>query len=190
MPIRLLLVEDEAPVQELVAEYLRGRGHDVVACGDGRTARGQLRGGFDLLITDLKLPDAEGIELVQEANALVPPLPALVVSGYATVENALAAVRVGAVDLLLKPFRLRDVHVAVQRALQTVARQRRERRRLAAADWLEHVVMVEDARGFVEAAAGLERLVQAHGEAADAAVRSEMLVWRRALEQARMRVGA
>lgn len=184
MPIRLLVVDDEEPVQELLAEYLAGRGYHVVVCADARGARGALPSGFDLLVTDLKLPDAEGIELVHEAERL--GVPALVMSGYATVENALAAVRAGAVDLLLKPFRLRDVHVAVQRALQTVSRRRRERRRIAVADWLEGVVMVESAEDLARAAAALEDLVAAHG--GEPELNAEISTWRRALEQARRRV--
>lgn len=184
MPIRLLVVDDEEPVQELLAEYLAGRGYHVVVRADGRSARAVLPEGFDLLVTDLKLPDAEGIELVHEADRL--GVPALVMSGYATVENALAAVRAGAVDLLLKPFRLRDVHVAVQRALQTVARRRRERRRIAVADWLEGAVMVETVEDLSRAAAALEELVASHG--GDPELGAEVSTWRRALDQARRRV--
>lgn len=160
MPRRLLLVEDEVPVQELLAEYLRGRGFEVEVCSDGASAFSALTAGkFELLVTDLRLPDAEGLEIVEAAWALDPPLPSLVTSGFATVEAAVVALTTGAVDVLLKPFRLRDAHAAVQRALARIASQRDTSFRLALLGWYERLTTAPD----VDAAlADLLRVVALH----------------------------
>jgi DNA-binding response OmpR family regulator len=119
MPRRILVVDDEPPIHELVAEYLRGRGMEVEVARDGREARALLAGGaFDLVLTDLKLPDTDGIELVKTAARTVPPTPSLIMTGYGTVESAVIALRSGAQDYVLKPFRLRDIHAAIEGALE------------------------------------------------------------------------
>lgn len=163
MPSRLLLVEDEAPVQELLAEYLRGRGFTVATCSDGASARVALQAGpWDLLITDLKLPDAEGVEFVRLANQRTPPLCSIVISGYASVENAVAALTAGAVEVLLKPFRLREAHSAVERALAAARRQRWTERRLAVADWLEAAATASRREDVQPLLADLRRLLLLH----------------------------
>lgn len=166
MPRRLLVVEDEAPVQELLAEYLRGRGFEVDVCDDGAAARAALVGGrYELLITDLKLPDVEGLELVREAWALDPQLPSLVMSGYASVESAVTAMTTGAVDVLLKPFRLREAHAAIERALSGVDRQRRVAFRLALADWFERLALSRTPEAAAERRDELLALVRVHAPA-------------------------
>lgn len=163
MPSRLLLVEDEAPVQELLAEYLRGRGFLVATCNDGASARVALHSGsWDLLITDLKLPDAEGVDLVRLANQRKPPLSSVVVSGYASVENAVAALTAGAVEVLLKPFRLREAHGAVERALACAQRLRWTERRLAVADWMESAAATTRPEEVALLFADLQRLIRLH----------------------------
>jgi DNA-binding response OmpR family regulator len=145
MPTRILIVEDEEPVRELLAEYLRGRGHHVVersSAGDGLRALAEQ--AFDLLVTDLKLPDGEGLDVVRVACARPLPPVCVVMSGYATVDDAIAVLTHGAVDLLLKPFRLRDAHAALQRALLRGAEAREQALALLATRWLEASVLAED----------------------------------------------
>lgn len=163
MPARLLLVEDEAPVQELLAEYLRGRGFLVATCGDGACARAALvGGGFDLLITDLKLPDVEGVELVRLAYTREPPMNSVVISGYASVENAVAALTAGAIEVLPKPFRLREAHAAVERALAAAEQRRWTERRIAVAEWMEGAARASGYADVQPLLVGLTRLLKLH----------------------------
>ncbi len=119
MPIRALVVDDEPSIHELVAEYLRGRGMEVDVARGGREAKALLTASrFDVLLTDLRLPDTDGLDLVRHAASAVPPVPAVVMTGYATVESAVQALRLGAMDFVLKPFRLREVHAMLLAAME------------------------------------------------------------------------
>lgn len=183
MPPRLLVVEDEAPVQELLAEYLRGRGFSVTTSNDGAAAKAALAAGpYDLMITDLKLPDTEGVSLVRVAAACTPPVPSLVMSGYASVEAAVEAITAGAVDVLLKPFRLKGAHAAVERALTHVARRAHDARRIALADWYEALTRA-DTPADVEACAATLPALGLPDEPSRATAA-------RALAQARARCGS
>ncbi|MDP2308309.1 MAG: response regulator [Pseudomonadota bacterium] len=126
MPIRVLVVDDEPGIRELLTEYLGGRGMDVVAVGDGETALGVLqRDPPDLVLVDIKLPGIDGIDVVNMATACVPPVPAVMMSGFSSADAAVAAFNAGARDCLAKPFRLRDLYACVERVLATAARDRR-----------------------------------------------------------------
>jgi DNA-binding response OmpR family regulator len=118
MPIRILVVDDEPSIRELLAEYLRGRGLEVETVGDAETALERLADAPpDVVITDLKLPGLDGVEVVRAATGRPTPVPTVMMTGFATVESAIAALTSGAQDYLLKPFRLRELHAAVERAL-------------------------------------------------------------------------
>lgn len=122
MPVRVLVVDDEVSNHELVAEYLRGRGLEVDVARDGRQARALLAGmRYDLLITDLKLPDCDGLELLRSASRRLPPVPGVVMTGYASVEVAVRALRLRAYDFVLKPVRLKDLFGVVESALARAA---------------------------------------------------------------------
>ena len=97
MPIRVLVVDDEPAIRELLTEYLRGRGMEVTAVVDGESARVSLeREPPDLVLTDLKLPGIDGVEVVRLASACVPPVPSLMMTGFGSVESAVAAFTSGA----------------------------------------------------------------------------------------------
>ncbi len=125
MPVRVLVVDDEVSNHELVAEYLRGRGLEVNVARDGRQARallGSVR--YDLLITELKLPDCDGLELLRSASRRLPPVPGIVMTGYASVELVVRALRLRAYDFVLKPVRLKDLFALVEGAIARAAYDR------------------------------------------------------------------
>lgn len=123
--IRILVVDDEAVIRELLSDILVDEGYDVAEAESGVHAVDRLRSDpdFDLLFTDIMMPKLNGIELVREARALCPQMIPIVMTGYATLETARAAVKEGAYDYVLKPFSLSEIKLAVSNAL--------ERRRLA-----------------------------------------------------------
>ena len=117
----ILLVDDEAKIRNALAEALREESHEVTAIGNPREAQRLLqRGGFDLLIVDNLMPELTGLDLIRE---LVGAIPAnerpqiLMMTAHATVESAIEAMKLGALDYLQKPFEIDELLVVVNRAL-------------------------------------------------------------------------
>lgn len=126
MPIRVLVVDDEPAIRELLTEYLRGRELTVSAVSDGESAMVLLeKDPPDIVLTDLKLPGVDGVEVVRRAAACAPAVPALMMTGFGTVDTAVAAFTAGARDYLAKPFRLRDLYASLERVLAAAERDRR-----------------------------------------------------------------
>jgi DNA-binding response OmpR family regulator len=112
--LRILLVDDEAGIRQGLGDLLRAHGHHVDTADSVDRALDVLRRHrVDLLITDLKMEGGDGLDLVRTAREIDPDLAAMVVTGYASLEVALEAVRLGLVDLIEKPFRARRVLEAV-----------------------------------------------------------------------------
>ncbi|HNX50722.1 MAG TPA: response regulator, partial [Thermoanaerobaculaceae bacterium] len=86
---RILVAEDEPTFRELLADILEGAGHDVVAVGDGEAALAALqRGGFELLLTDQRMPRLSGIELLRHLRELAAPPPTVVLTAHGTIPEA------------------------------------------------------------------------------------------------------
>jgi DNA-binding NtrC family response regulator len=117
----ILLVDDEAKIRNALASALRDEGHEVVTAASAHEAR-QLLGQrlFDLLIVDNLMPEVTGLDLIRELVQTVPdaerPL-ILMMTAYATVESAIEAMKLGALDYLQKPFEIEELLVVVRRAL-------------------------------------------------------------------------
>jgi DNA-binding response OmpR family regulator len=145
MPTHILVVDDEVSIHELVAEYLRGRGWTVDVARDGREARALLAGGrYDVMLTDLKLPDVEGLELVRHAARRLPPVPGVVMTGYATVDGVVRALRLGAADFVLKPFKLRDLFTLLEGAVTRAQQQRDTAAATRAVEFFEAAELAAD----------------------------------------------
>lgn len=140
------MVDDDAAIGELVAEYLRGRGFDVSVAVNGAAACAAIATHPPTaVITDLRLPDRDGVEIIRAAAGRRPPVPVLVTTGYGTVEGTIAAFQAGATDFLVKPFRLRDLHAALERALERARVEGETLFRSAALALLEQAALAEDA---------------------------------------------
>jgi DNA-binding NtrC family response regulator len=109
----LLLVEDEAPLREAIAEQLRDRGYLVEQAASGEMALDRLAGfAYDILVSDLRLPGLDGSGVVEAAVARYPDIIAVVVTGFGTVKDAVDAIKRGAWDFVSKPFHIDElVHV-------------------------------------------------------------------------------
>ena len=102
---RILVAEDEPTFRELLGDILEGAGHHVVAVADGESALAALqRGGFDLLLTDQRMPRLSGLALLHRLRAVAPTLPTVVLTAHGTIPEAVEAVRLGAADYLTKPL--------------------------------------------------------------------------------------
>ena len=102
---RVLFVDDELPLRGLVTRILARRGVEVVSVGDAVAAVERLREEpFDLLLTDFQMPDMDGFALLAHVREQYPEMPAIMMTGHATVQHAVQAMAGGAVDYLPKPF--------------------------------------------------------------------------------------
>lgn len=130
----VLVVDDEPTVRELLHEYFGASGFRVTSAPDGRGAITILQrswGRFGLVITDLNLPGADGFAVLQAARQVNPNCFVVIITGFASLDSAIRAVRVGAYDYLTKPFSLAQLDVILARIGD--CRSERAQRSLAAA---------------------------------------------------------
>jgi DNA-binding NtrC family response regulator len=106
----LLLVEDEAPLRQAIAEQLADRGYHVEQAESGEAAIARLADfAFDIIVTDLRLPGVDGSAVIEAAVARYPEIIAIVVTGYGTVKDAVEAIKRGASDFVSKPFQIDEL---------------------------------------------------------------------------------
>lgn len=116
---RILVVDDEAVMAKALVKYLTQEGYDVDSAGDGAMAIEKFKEkSFDLLLTDLKMPNMEGIDLIREVRTLNPGVVSIVMTGYGSIASAVEAMRAGAFHYITKPFELADVGMIVAKALE------------------------------------------------------------------------
>jgi len=109
-PRHVLVVEDEAPLRQAIAEQLSDRGYRVEQADSGEAAIACLAEfAFDILLTDLRLPGMDGSEVVEAAIARYPDIVAIVITGYGTVKDAVDAIKRGARDFISKPFQIDEL---------------------------------------------------------------------------------
>jgi DNA-binding NtrC family response regulator len=114
----VLIVDDETLIRETLAEYLSQEGLHVVACGSGEEALERaMQHRFDVVLCDVQLPGIDGLELLERLRRVSPETFVLLITAYATVENAVEAFQRGAHDYLMKPILLDEVLVKIRRLL-------------------------------------------------------------------------
>ncbi|HZY04979.1 MAG TPA: response regulator, partial [Anaeromyxobacteraceae bacterium] len=114
--MRLLLAEDDRIVRITVRDALEEAGFAVTVCADGSEALSALeREGWDLLLTDVRLPGVDGLALFRRARLLQPDAGVVLMTAYADTEDAVAVMREGARDYLLKPFEMEELLLHVGR---------------------------------------------------------------------------
>jgi DNA-binding NtrC family response regulator len=119
MNASILVVDDERAIQDSIAWCLRADGHDVQTAPDGEEAMEIMAGqDFDVVISDIIMPGVSGLELLRKARTLHPRTLVVLITAYATVETAVEALREGASDYVLKPFKFDDLRFRVQRLLE------------------------------------------------------------------------
>ena len=124
---RILVADDEQGLREFIAEALEDDGHSVASAADGEEAARRLaRESFDLLITDLRMPRMDGLELLRRARAEQPEMEVILLTAHGSVESAVEAMKLGAFDYLEKP-------ISSPRELRLLASRALERRTLLAA---------------------------------------------------------
>jgi PAS domain S-box-containing protein len=115
---RLLIVDDEVELKTALCETLSAQGYDVVGAASPTEALQAMEDeGFDLLLADLMMPEMDGVALLRAALAIDPSLVGIIMTGQGTVQTAVEAMKAGAFDYVLKPFRLQTLLVTLSRAI-------------------------------------------------------------------------
>ncbi len=115
----LLLVEDEAPLRQAIAEQLGDRGYRVEQAESGEAALAHLADfAFDIIVTDLRLPGIDGCTVIEAAVARYPHIIAIVVTGFGTVKDAVEAIKRGAWDFVSKPFQIDELLHVLDSAIE------------------------------------------------------------------------
>ncbi len=119
---KILIVDDEPKSVKLLVYRLQEEGHTLTSANRVTEARDRLeRELFDLLITDVRLPDGSGIDILEHAHATQPALPVIVITAYAAVQDAVRAMKLGANEYVQKPFELEAMAVLVDKALEAAS---------------------------------------------------------------------
>jgi len=167
---RVLVVEDEAYVRDSLVEILRARGFDASAAATVKDALELLsRAPVDVVLSDLRMPGEDGLQLVRRMQSTTPDVPVLILTGHGTVASAVECLRAGAIDYVLKPVEPDALELALERALEGRA-LRREVRYLRGAVAGESAAMIGEsapwrrAIAMVEATAPVDAVVLVTGE--------------------------
>jgi signal transduction histidine kinase len=131
---KILVVDDEQSVATTIKAILQLDGNEVTAVTSGKDALAQLRANeFDVVLTDLRLDDLDGIEILRETQKLWPDTVSIMLTGYASLESAVTALRSGAYDYLIKPSDVDELRATIGRAIE----RRRLRQRLVELEQLD-----------------------------------------------------
>lgn len=116
---RILVVEDDDSVRAFTARALAGDGHDVATAGDGEEGLEMIEadGGYDLILSDIRMPVMDGIEMARAAAQTFPGMKILLMTGYAEQRERAADLGAIVIDVIAKPFTLPQIREAVTRAL-------------------------------------------------------------------------
>jgi CheY-like chemotaxis protein len=131
LKLRILIVDDDKKLLSLLESLLLEENHEVITCHTGLEAMKKCREKrFDLLISDLMMPGASGIEVLKESRKTQPDCLVIIITGYASLETAVEAIREGAYDYITKPFKLEELKIVVNNAREKIGLIRENRRLL------------------------------------------------------------
>jgi DNA-binding NtrC family response regulator len=117
--VKILVVDDEDYMREIVREALAGAGFTIEEAADGKSAVAMIRQRpYDVIITDLRLPGVPGEKILQEALAISPEAIVIIMTGFGNIQTAVEAIRAGAYDYLPKPFQLDELILRVEKGVQ------------------------------------------------------------------------
>jgi response regulator RpfG family c-di-GMP phosphodiesterase len=170
---RILVVDDERVIREILSDFLGLEGYLVRTVEDGVQALQELqRRSYNLVISDLKMPNMSGLELIEKITELGIPVLTVIMTGFGTVETAIEAMKHGAYDYILKPFRVEEVVHIVQRGLD---RQRLQHENLRLKDALSIYKISEAIATSLSVERVLDLVLDAVLDAVDADVVSLLL---------------
>src|SRR6187431_940672 len=166
---RVLVVDDEKFIRDILADFLGMEGYVVRTADDGSSAVAELsRARYDMVISDLKMPRMGGLELLKEVARTHPETLTVIMTGFGTVETAIDAMKQGAYDYILKPFKVEEIVHIVQRGL--------EKRRLAAENIrLREALSLYKVSEAIAASLSLDEVIATVADSALSEVRSDLV---------------
>jgi DNA-binding NtrC family response regulator len=154
-PVWLLIVDDDDPLREELAEHFRRQGMAVTAAATAAEASARAaQQRFDVALLDLHLAGASGIDLLEQLKETQPELEAVLLTGHGSIETAIQAMKKGAYDYLTKPLRLPDLEVRVQKACEKARLAGRKRQ------WVEHIAYESARFRLVGSSPEMQKVVQ------------------------------
>jgi putative nucleotidyltransferase with HDIG domain len=167
---RVLVVDDEKFIRDIIADFLGMEGYIVRTAEDGTSAVSELeRARYDMVISDLKMPKMGGLDLLKEVARVHPDTLTVIMTGFGTVETAIDAMKRGAYDYILKPFKVEEIVHIVQRGL--------EKRRLAAENLrLREALSLYKVSEAIAASLSLDEVVSTLSDSALSEVRSDLVM--------------
>jgi len=116
---RILVIDDEPEILNFIEIHLVNAGFDVLRASNGQEALDHVKANYcDLVLSDLRLPDVDGVELMQQIHTVQASVPIIIMTAYGTIENAVDAMRQGAFDYLTKPMSIQDLMFRITKALE------------------------------------------------------------------------
>src|SRR6187431_3629469 len=166
---RVLVVDDEKFIRDIIADFLGMEGYIVRTAEDGTSAISELeRARYDMVISDLKMPRMGGLDLLKEVAKAHPDTLTVIMTGFGTVETAIDAMKRGAYDYILKPFKVEEIVHIVQRGL--------EKRRLAAENLrLREALSLYKVSEAIAASLSLDEVIATVADSALSEVRSDLV---------------
>ncbi|MDR0362850.1 MAG: sigma-54 dependent transcriptional regulator [Planctomycetota bacterium] len=161
----ILLVDDHDATRETLTEVIRDLGHTVVEAANFEEAVARIEEReYDLVLTDLKLPDGSGMDIMKRLKKIHPETPVVMITGHATIENAIDATRLGAYEYLTKPVDLKRLRVVISNALYLSNLERQVQQAGALDAIVGHSSKIRDVKELVKQIAGTDVTVLIIGE--------------------------
>ena len=127
MGLSILIVDDEAPVRDVLQDFFKKKGHSALAVESGVLGLGLLTANeFDVLISDIKMPGMDGLEFARRAKKLRPDTVVLILTGYGSLESAQEAIQAGVQDYLIKPIDWEKLEQSVDKGMKTAAERKKD----------------------------------------------------------------
>ncbi len=119
--IKILIVDDDKTIADILKDYISDKERSVEVCYDGLTAVESLQKNiYDLVIVDLIMPRIGGLDVLKYAKEINPDVIVIIITGYASLETAIMAIKKGAYDYIIKPFKLAEIKIVVENAIDKI----------------------------------------------------------------------